>query len=208
MAWEPGPRPLWVQHVLAGEGGPVFDAAAAPLVVDDLLGEATVRAGSTDFGSDDFLEPLGVLIDSLETEANLHLVGRWRVREVILRALENRLRCLAAVAADPGIGDERIVEPLIVCGSPRAGTSLMHQLLSRDARARAPLAWEYWSPAPSPQPATWASDPRIASANRDLRIAASLSPGLDGIHEQGALLPREDGTATMPCFRSDVYGAH
>src|SRR4051812_34542752 len=99
MGWEPGPRPAWVQHAIDGEGGPVYALATRPLVVDELLAEARVRAGVDDgsnqdsalWGGDDFLEPLTIFVRSVEEEADLHIVGRWRVREVILRALENRL---------------------------------------------------------------------------------------------------------------------
>src|SRR5690348_1666269 len=100
MVWDPGARPAWVRHALDGEGGPVFEAATQPFDVDQLLAEAQARAGLSDFGGDTYLEPLIVLTASLDREADLHLVGRWRVREVILRALENRLRITEAVRGD------------------------------------------------------------------------------------------------------------
>jgi hypothetical protein len=37
-----------VQHAIDGEGGPVYELAATPLVVDELLAEARVRAGLDD----------------------------------------------------------------------------------------------------------------------------------------------------------------
>jgi len=208
MVWDPGERPAWVRHAIDGEGGPVFEAAAQPFDVDQLLAEAQARAGLDDFGGDTFLEPFGVLTESLDREADLHLVGRWRVREVMLRALENRLRITEAVRRDPGIADERIERPIVVCGSPRAGTSILHQLLALAPGCRAPLAWEFWCPAPPPDPRTDATDARIPLANRDVRLSAMLAPTFDGIHEQGALLPRECMSAMILDFRSDVLCAH
>ncbi|MCU1395869.1 MAG: hypothetical protein JWM34_4297 [Ilumatobacteraceae bacterium] len=210
MSWEPGARPAWVQHAIDGEGGPVYALAAQPLVVDELLAEAQVRAGLTDrnaeiWGNDDFLEPLHIFVDSVETEANLHIVGRWRVREVILRALENRLRIRAAVQADPAIIDEVIAAPIVVTGSPRAGTSVMHELLAMLPGTRAPLAWEYWWPAP---PSSDPDDPRIALADRDVRLSAALNPSFDGMHVQGGRVPREDPSAMLMSFRTDVLAAH
>lgn len=207
MSWDPGPRPPWVQHAIDGEGGPVYELAARPLVVEDLLGEARLRAGLDDFGGDDFLEPLGVFVRSVEEEAGLHVVGRWRVREVLLRALENRLRIGAYVARDPGVRDEVIAAPIVVTGSPRAGTSIMHELLALLPGARAPLAWEYWWPAPPSDPAD-DDDPRIRLADRDVRLSASLAPAFDGMHEQGARVPREDPSAMLMTFRSDVLATH
>ena len=209
MTWDPGPRPAWVQHAIDGEGGPVYELAAAPLVVDHLLAEARVRAGLDDFGGDDFLEPLGVFVRSVEEEAGLHVVGRWRVREVLLRALENRLRITAYVAEDPGVLDEVIAAPIVVTGSPRAGTSIMHELLALLPGTRAPLAWEYWWPAPPADPdEDEDDDPRIPLANRDVRLSASLAPAFDGMHEQGARVPREDPSAMLISLRSDVLAAH
>jgi Sulfotransferase family len=208
MTWNPGPRPAWVQHAIDGEGGPVYDRAKVPFDVDELVAEARLRAGTDDLDGDSFREPLEVFTRSLDEEADLHVVGRWRVREVILRGLENRLRITEAVRRDPDITDESIVQPLIVCGSPRAGTSLLHQLLALDPAARAPLAWEYWCPAPPPLGIGITDDPRIALADRDVRLSAALEPGFDGIHQQGALLPREDASSMIVDFRSDVLGAH
>ena len=207
MTWDPGPRPPWVQHAIEGEGGPVYELAARPLVVEELLAEARVRAGHDDFGGDDFLEPLGVFVRSVEEEADLHVVGRWRVREVLVRALENRLRITAYVAEDPGVVDEVIAAPIVVTGSPRAGTSIMHELLALLPGTRAPLAWEYWWPAPPGDPAD-DDDPRIPLANRDVRLSASLAPAFDGMHEQGARVPREDPSAMLISLRSDVLAAH
>jgi hypothetical protein len=207
MTWDPGPRPAWVQHAIDGEGGPVYELAATPLVVDELLAEARVRAGLDDYGGADFLEPLDVFVRSVEEEAGLHVVGRWRVREVLLRSLENRLRITAYVASDPGVLDEPIVAPVVVTGSPRAGTSIMHELLALLPGMRAPLAWEYWWPAPPADPAD-DDDPRIPLANRDVRLSASLAPAFDGMHEQGARVPREDPSAMLISFRSDVLAAH
>jgi hypothetical protein len=208
MTWTPPPRPPWVQHVIDGEGGPVYEPATRPLEVDQLLSEACFRAGSDDFGGETFREPLAVFVASLESEADLHLAGRWRVREVILRLLENRLRITDDVRRDPAIADEKIDQPLVVTGSPRAGTSTLHQLLALDPAARAPMAWEFWCPSPPPDPETFEDDPRIPLADRDVRLSAALAPSWDGMHEQGARIPRECMSAMAHDFRSDVLVAH
>lgn len=206
--WVPGPRPAWVQHALDGEGGPVYALADEPFDPDALVAEACLRAGSDDLGPDTYREPLERFCHSLDAEADLHLVGRWRVREVILRNLENRARLVDTWARHPTIADEVVDRPMVVTGQPRAGTSILHQLLSLAPDARAPLAWEYWCPTPPPLPATAMNDPRIPLANRDVRLSAALAPGFDGMHEQGALLPREDGSAMNIDMRGDPLVAH
>src|SRR5690606_34491992 len=113
---------------------------------------------------------LEIVVRALEEEADLHVVGRWRVREVLLRSLENRIRITEAVRRDPTIEEHAIVAPIVVSGSPRAGTSIMHELLAQDPSHRAPMAWEYWAPAPPPRPETVDHDPRIPLADRDVRL--------------------------------------
>jgi hypothetical protein len=170
--WAPGERPAWVRHALAGEGGPLFERGRQRFVAEELMAEAVLRAGRDDWGGASFLEPLGVLVDSVERESALHVVGRWRARETLLRYLENRLRVVAACRQDPGLERTVITAPLVVTGSPRAGTSIMHQLLALGAGARAPLAYEYWCPvSPGLNP-----DPRIPLADADVRLSAALDP--------------------------------
>lgn len=204
--WTPGVRPAWVRHVLAGEGGPIYEPARRRFEPDQLQAEAASVTGLDDFGGDSHLEGLGVLCTALEDEADLHLLGRWRARGQILRLLENRLRIVDLERRHPELAAEVVAAPLVVTGSPRAGTSITHQLLSLTAGARAPLAYEFWRPAPPPtgDPA----DPRIAAADLDVRLTAALSPGFDGIHEQGGLLPRECPHAMAHDFRADIFGGH
>jgi hypothetical protein len=202
-------RPAWVRHALAGEGGPIYDVARRRFEPDDLEAEARMRAGCDDFGgTPTHREPLEILCRSLEDEAGLHLVGRWRVREVLLRYLENRLRIVEALRRDPSIADEDVGAPIVVTGSPRAGTSLLHQLLALPSDARSPLAWQVWQPTPPPGPPPWDDDPRRPLADRDVRLSAALDPAFDGMHEQGADLPREDGSLMGVDLRSDLLYGH
>ncbi len=208
MEWDPGERPAWVRHAIAGEGGPQYAVAAEPFDADELVAEAALRAGTDDFGGDSYAEPLGIVVRSIEEEADLHVVGRWRVREVIVRYLESRARVVRAVSETPAIERRPVRSPIVVTGSPRAGTSIMHELLAIDPGHRAPMAWEYWSPAPSPDPLTWESDPRVRLAGFDVRLTAALAPAFDGMHEQGARIPREDSSAMGLDLRTDVLAAH
>ena len=216
MVWDPGARPAWVRHTIAGEGGPMYEAAAQPFDLDQLLAEARARAGLDDLGGDTFVEPLAVLIDSLDTEADLHLVGRWRVREVMLRALENRLRITEAV---------RQAVPGSTATSPspaRSSCAGAHGRGRRSCTSSSP-----WRPGPVPR-SPGSSGPRRHPPIRRPRppvpsrrtrashspIATSASPRMlhaptfDGIHEQGARLPRECMSAMILDFRSDVLCAH
>jgi hypothetical protein len=208
MSWSPGSRPAWVQHLIDGEGGPVVADAAEPFAVDRLVAEARTLVGLDDLGGDTWRGPLEVLLASADDEVALNPAGRWRLREMVVRLLQNRALVAEAVRQDPGIVDEVIEAPVVVTGFPRAGTSVLHQLLALHPGARVPMAWEFWAPAPPPIPSTHdEGDPRIRLAERDVRFSAALAPNFDGMHEQGARLPRECMSSMAHEFRSDVFGA-
>jgi hypothetical protein len=207
MTWHPPPRPEWVEAVNAGAVLPLAEEAALPLTTAGLLGEARARTALHDFGSDAFLEPLSVLLPALETEAELTLLGRWITRRFLLRMLEVRLQLTAYVAADPGVRDEPIAEPLFVTGAPRTGTTILHALLAVDPANRVPEGWELLRPVPPPDPATFAEDPRIALADRELRLPAIVVGGLDAIHVYGGRMPKECLSAMSFELRSEEFTA-
>ena len=208
-AWSPGPRPEWVTVANAGGVDPLLAAARAPLRADELCGEAMLLTGLDDFGGpdsggDDFREPLEVLLHSAETEADLHLVGRHRFRETVLRLLTGRLRLREYARRDPGVLAERVAAPVVVTGSPRSGSSILHQLLALDPALRAPLSWEFWCPTPPPDPAATAdAELRVALADRDLRLSGRLAPAFQGMHEMSSTMTRECVAAQAFSLRSD-----
>ena len=83
-------RPLlalnWVGErlQLAGLHVPPLDAAS-------ITKAATKTAGSDDFGSDSFREPLQVFVRSCEDEAELTTFGRILVSKMLAGALANRI---------------------------------------------------------------------------------------------------------------------
>lgn len=214
--WEPGERPEWVRAVNEGLVLPISAEASLPLDRDALIGEALARQGRAGEGvaalcapgpgtSDDFVEPLDIALRSLEREADLHLLGRWITRRFVLRLLEVRLQICDVVRADPGVREERIVQPVFVVGAPRTGTTILHALLSADHRHRVPLGWELLRPVPSPTIDTADSDPRIAVADAELRMPQLVTNGLDAIHAYGGRMNKECLSAMSFAFRSEEF---
>jgi hypothetical protein len=177
-----------------------------PLHRDELL-EAAIRGsgGLKDFGPDDFMEPLEVLLKSADEEAHLTLVGRILARSDILNLLQNRLLIAELVKQAPEIRSERVQRPLIIVGLPRSGTTILHELLAQDPNLRAPLTWEARFPCPPSTPDTYASDSRIASADRIFALWAELVPEFSTMHEMGAHLPCECIQLTTHSFRSEEF---
>jgi hypothetical protein len=214
--WDPGPRPEWVEAVNAGLILPILSEAEQPLDRDGLIAEALARQGRAGEGiealcapgpgtGDDFVEPLDIALRSLETEANLHTLGRWITRRFVLRLLEVRLQICDWVRADPGVCDEQIERPLFVVGAPRTGTTILHSVLSADRRHRVPLGWEFLRPVPPPTAATHDDDPRIPLADAELRMPQLATSGLDAIHEYGGRMNKECLSAMSFTFRSEEF---
>ena len=157
----------------------------------DLLDAAVRRAGSSDFGGDDFREGMAVFLDSVEREAGLNTLGRISVRETLLRYLENRLRLQEYRTEHVEVADEVIERPIFIVGLPRTATSILFNLLSQDPATRAPLSWEVEWPVPPPEPETYDSDPRIKECEKLFDNLHRLVPTLPAIHEFGARLPQE-----------------
>src|SRR3546814_6537403 len=64
----------------------------------------------------------------------------------ILMYLEGRLRIEDAFRRHPEIADEPIVNPLLIVGQGRSGTTYLYELMSMDPDNRAPQTWEWLFP--------------------------------------------------------------
>jgi hypothetical protein len=156
-----------------------------------LLEAACRETRLEDFGGDEFREPLRLVLEGLETEARLTLLGRVVARRDLIGLLTNRLRLTEDRKRYPGIADQRIARPFFIIGLPRTGSTLLHHLISQDPASRAPQAWEVMTPSPPPEGARYETDPRIADAERKLAWLDWLAPDFKAIHPLGARLAIE-----------------
>lgn len=162
-----------------------------PLQAEELMATARHNTGFDDFGSDEWLEGFQVFLRALEEEADLHLLGRLMTRSDILRWLEARLGIEAAYAQHPEIEDELIEQPVIVTGLPRAGTSILFELLAQDSQFGSPRNWEMMFPYPPPEAASYHSDPRIERCQHLVSQWSRVVPTYAAMHEMGAEIPNE-----------------
>jgi len=156
-----------------------------------LLAAARHRTRLEDFGPESFRMGLRQLVESLVSDARLNQVGRLFAQRQIHELLVHRLRLADHRARHPELAEEKIERPIFILGLPRTGTSLLHALLAEDPVHRVPLSWEVDDPCPPPEPATYASDPRIVRSERRFAQLRGLAPGVQAIHPVGALLPQE-----------------
>lgn len=188
-------------------GSALFRTGLRPVSLGerDLLAAARQATGLEDFGEGDFREPLRRLLQALESEAELTLLGRVVARRDLGSLLANRLRLEADRTRFPEIGAEGVAAPIFITGLPRTGSTLLHHLLGQDPQTRVPQAWEVMYPSPPPVRETYGTDPRIDQARRQLRWIDWLAPDFKSIHAVGAQLPLECIAVMSASFRSTRF---
>ena len=185
-------RPLAVRAINgAGAGLRRLGVPLLPVDEERLLRQARKQTGLEDFGGEKFREGLRRLVDSLNRDAHLNVLGRISARTMLLTSLRNRLQIREHRKQHPQIADQEIREPIFILGLPRTGTTVLFNLLALDPASRAPLAWEVEMPCPPPRQETSGSDPRIGKMEKQFANLSRMAPGLNAIHEFGAELPQE-----------------
>lgn len=181
-----------------------------PTVFDPerMMAAAAEAEGTDDYGPEAgaLREALGVYAESVERDAQPHGLGRIYLWERIFRmSLVARLRL--APHLRPGARPVRA--PLVVCGLPRSGTTLLHRLLAlADDAAGLPL-WQLLEPIPPRR----GPDERRAHAERNIAWLGGLVPvSLDAQHyvrpdlaDECAHLLRTAFVGSMP-WQAPAYG--
>lgn len=156
-----------------------------------LLDQARERSGLSDFGEEDFLEPLSRLVDSINRECELSPIGEQAVPEMLLTQLVNRLEIESWYARHPEIDDEQIVAPVFTASLPRTGTTALGFIMAQDPETRVLRNWEAYHPCPPPESATEHNDPRIAVAQRESDGLEAMVPELVNMLPRSVTGPEE-----------------
>jgi PIN domain nuclease of toxin-antitoxin system len=201
---QPLPLPVRLMN-LAGKGASLIGLQPVKLGLESLLETARANTGLTDFGGEEFRQPLALLLESLENQANLSQMGRIVARSDLLRTLENRLGMVELFRSHPEITEQPVERPIFVVGAPRTGTTIFHDLLAMDPNNRVPLSWETCYPLPPPETATFKTDPRIARVQSDLDRVDQLLPEFKKMHPMGAERAQECVAMTTHDFASMIY---
>jgi LPS sulfotransferase NodH len=157
-----------------------------------LCAEARRRTRLDDFGDPPNEPALSILANSLESEADLHPLGRFFMRVHLRELLETRLRLTQAWSGQSEALDAAVIErPVFITGMPRSGSTFLHELLAQDPDNRAPRVWEVMFPLPTKS--TWPNkvDPRVRKADASLWCFRRLAPGADSVYPMRAWTPHE-----------------
>jgi hypothetical protein len=175
-----------VDNVLQRYGGGITNLSA-----EHLLNKAVRKMGLSDWGVEDFQEPLRKLVDCLDQESHLDFLGRLLFENWIFNSLCNRLCIQDEIKDNPAIMQEEIRRPLFIVSLPRTGTTLLHNLLCLDPDIRFLRAWEVVAPALHPKFRANKVDNREKQLKLFLWLLERLAPDFVIAHELKADGPDE-----------------
>lgn len=162
------------------------------LELNSLLAEARQKAQLDDFGCESFIEPLTILIHSLNEEARLNGVGFATQHERLVNILVGRLLIEDYFNRYPEIANEEIKNTVAIVGFARTGTTMLQRCLAADHRFYAPLWYEVRYPAPFPGWDFNGPDPRIAAGKAEVAAILDAQPELAAIHPWDATAADEE----------------
>ena len=149
-----------------------------------VLSAARERTGLSDFGSNDFLERLNLLLDEWGSDKQLTRISLFGLFEKLVLYASNRLLIHDLLKRHPEILDVEIKAPIIVAGLPRSGTTHLLNLLAADQRMHSLPLWESYEPIPLPGEAMLedGTDPRYQRCADQWQAMQIGSPFLAAMH--------------------------
>ncbi|MEE2061925.1 sulfotransferase family protein [Rhodococcus artemisiae] len=161
--------------------------------------------GLTDFGTDNYSEALGVLLDSYERDEKHTPLGSKMSRVFLRGALVARLLSEAAWAQHPAHADVEITRPIFVTGLPRTGTTALHRLLTADPAHQGLEMWLTEMPQPRPPREAWGDNPVFAGIESTFSQHHVEHPEFMGVHYMSAAEVEECWQLLRQSFRSISY---
>lgn len=164
-----------------------------PIVADpaELMESASAATGLRDFGSEDFLPALEIFCRALNQDREMSYIGCLSARRFNTKLLIDRLQIQNTLEEIPEIQQQEVRRPVMICGNPRSGTTLLQRLLAQDPQFRTTLAWESYFATSPPHPDAYEDNPSIRQAEEFLAMLDSTSPALFIAHPMEVRLPEE-----------------
>ncbi|WP_340317893.1 sulfotransferase family protein [Rhizorhabdus argentea] len=172
--------------------------------VDDLLATARDRTGLSDFGPDDFLEGLTVLIDGINKSDLIRDDRRKELGERFLNILVNRLWFAQDLKDHPEIEDEDIGSPVIIASLPRTGSTKLQRVLGSSGDFQVLRLWSVSRFARIPNMPNAGKAERIRQTYEYEKWMYDVSPEIAKWHPMHTEEPEEDCFLMESTFRDTL----
>ena len=177
--------------------------------VEEILADAQRKVPLDDFGQDGFADDnwrrrLQLLCSEWGSDDGLSNIGKLSLRNKLVQFARNRLLIQDLLKRHPEIHDEKIEQPIIVCGLPRSGTTHLVNLLAADARLRSLPLWESYEPVLSPFEKLREDgvDPRYHRCQKQWDMTQQMTPLLAAMHPMNPEHIHEELELMGPDFAS------
>jgi hypothetical protein len=170
--------------VITGRIPSIFDA-------ENLFAQARDIAG-LDNVDETAVEPMHVLVESVNRESYLHERGVEGMSNKLLRILANRLRMQRDFAAHPEIAEQEITAPIIIEGMPRTGSTKTQKLFAASGDFNWLAMWQTTNPSLLTGSRDESTRSRIDGALAYEAWLEKVSPDMKSCHQFLAMEPEED----------------
>lgn len=167
---------------------------------------ATAATGLSDFGSDNYQEPMRILLKSLDNKPDLTEVGRISFQQMMVGWLCGRLMTQQGLKANPSVLNDSVDDPIVIIGLPRTGTTVLHRLMCADPNLQHLPFWLAQSPMPRPPRETWESIPAYQQVAAGLAAMVAENPGIADAHPMIADKADECRWSLDHCFVGCTVG--
>lgn len=157
-----------------------------------LLAKAREQTGITDIDDSEVEGALNILLNSINTQAQLNAIGAVKMEDRLLHLLRNRLRMQRDFRAHPEIDEQQIVRPLIISGLPRTGSTKMQKILAASGDFKYQNFWQGYSMSLFGGQRGEDPAPRIKEADEQVRWFNQAAPLASSIHEFSTFEPEEE----------------
>ena len=87
---------------------------------------AKKTTGLSDFGDERFFsQPVEFMVNTINKNPSLSVLGRLSIKTEVVSALVNRLFLMETLKKDKSILETKFLPPVIIVGLPRTGTTLV-----------------------------------------------------------------------------------
>lgn len=158
---------------------------------DTLHEHATQATGLSDFGDDNYCEPMRAFLSEVEGKAEFNETGADSVAAEVTALLVGRLMATESVKQTPGATLKKSARPLIIIGLPRTGTTVLQRFLFQDEQFQVLPLWLAHMPMPRPPRDSWESHPGFQQVAEGLEQLDETCPQFRQVHPMAADQPDE-----------------
>jgi hypothetical protein len=173
--------------------------------LDQLHDLVASEAGGADFGPDDYLPGLKVLLQSMDYDPHFSAQGRRAAWGQVVGVLKGRVHAIRSMKDNPGFDAQPIVSPVVITGVPRTGTTALHRLMAVDPRDQGLQTWLLDSPMPRPPIETWPSDPEFQKSMAVIEARYAAAPQKRAAHHIAAEEVHECCMVLWQSFVSNLW---